>query len=316
MISLYVSVFSFLTLFFEYIDKTYPDALNYYVDPYSTGMRFSIASLIVLFPLFILLMRFIRRDMDRDATRRDIWVRRWMLYLTIFIAGATVAGDLISLVNTFLGGEITMRFIMKVIVVLLVASIGLMHFMADIWGYWIQNPHYARRVGWGVTSLVVITIASGFIIMGTPGQIRLYRFDEEKVRDLESIQYQIVNFWQAKQKLPSNLEELIDPLNPNPMPRDSQTGAAYIYRHTATTTFVLCATFNAETDDSSLSSSGMAAPRAPFINDGLNVVTDTSWYHAAGEACFLRVIDPERYPSLNKKVVPDTVPVKVPASTK
>src|SRR3989344_6706920 len=111
MVFLYVSAFALINLLFEYINYTYPDVLNAYIDPYSGSMRIEIATLIVLFPVFLLLMHFIRRDISRDTTKRELWIRRWALFLTIFIAGLTVIGDLITLINYFLGGEISMRFI-------------------------------------------------------------------------------------------------------------------------------------------------------------------------------------------------------------
>jgi hypothetical protein len=299
MLALYVSVFSFLALFFEYIDRTFPDALYSYFDPYSSGMRFSIASLLVLFPLYLLLMRLIRADQLRDPSRKEIWVRRWMLVLTIFLAGAGIAGSLISLVNSFLGGEITMRFFLKVTIVLLVASAGLMHFLADMWGYWFEHPNYARRVGWGVGVLVVTTIASSFLIMGTPGQIRLHKFDDQKVQDLQGIQSEIVYFWQTKQRLPNNLAELQDSLSGVNVTDDPQTGENYIYRATGTTTFFLCANFNSETQPYSPT---VSRDVPAYLNNGMpnDDISQSNWYHPNGTACFDRRIDPQRYPPIDK----------------
>jgi hypothetical protein len=155
MITLYASAVAFIRLVFDYINYVFPDTLNnyYYVDPYSGSVSFEIATLIVLFPIFLVLMRVIRNTMIVDASRRDIWIRRWALYLTVFIAGATIAGDLITLLYYFLSGQdITIRFVLKVLVILLVAGGGFMHFLADLWGYWIQNPNLARRVGWATVS--------------------------------------------------------------------------------------------------------------------------------------------------------------------
>ena len=119
MVALYVSVFSLITLLFEYTNYAFPDALDYYVDPYSGSIRFAMASLIVLFPIFLLLMRLIRNDIVRSPEKRDLWIRRWALYLTVFVAGAAIAIDLITLINYFLGGDLTTRFALKVVIVLL-----------------------------------------------------------------------------------------------------------------------------------------------------------------------------------------------------
>src|SRR6185503_6005191 len=157
------------------------------------------ASLIVFFPLYLYLMRVIRKDIAAEPSKNELWVRRWLIVLTIFVAGLTVAGDLVALVNYFLGGDLTTRFLLKVAVVLLVAAGVLMHFIADMRGYWKEFPERARMVGWGAAAVILLTIIAGFFIMGTPGQVRLNRFDDQKVSDLQNIQYQIVNYWQQKQ---------------------------------------------------------------------------------------------------------------------
>ena len=300
MIALYVSVFSLLSLIFSYIDRAFPDALDYYYDPYSSGMRFAIASLIVLFPLFLILMRFIRRDIAATAMKADLWVRRWALVLTIFIAGATVAGDLITLVNYFLGGDLTTRFVLKVVVVLLVIGGGFLHFLADIWGYWIQYPERARMVGWGAGAVVLASIISGFFIMGTPGQVRLYRFDDQKVNDLQTIQYQVLNYWQLKEKLPDSMGQLADPLSGWTLPIEPQ-GGTYRFEKTGEMSFSLCATFNAETQENSMTN-GRPIPVSMPLSGAKGPDLETQpWTHGAGETCFERTIDPQRYPPFTKK---------------
>lgn len=298
MLSLYGGVIAFLTLLFQYINYSFPDALTdgyYYGDPYSGPVRFAMASLIVLVPLFLVLMRLIRRDIIRDSSRADIWVRRWALYLTLFAAGATMAGDLITLVNYFLNGEVTARFGLKVLVVLLVAGAGFLHFLADLRGYWVQYPSRANLVGYAVLVAVIASLVSGFLIIGTPNQARLYRFDEVKAGDLSNIQYQVVAYWQQKGKLPSTLADLTDPISSYIAPRDPQTGNEYGYRVIAPTVFEVCAEFN-------------AARRGPGSNYGepsvaRNIGGDT-WEHGAGTTCFERTIDPEIYPPVKKPILP------------
>lgn len=299
MIALYWSIFALITLLFSYINQAFPDALSYeyFSDPYSGGMRFAMASLIVFFPLYLYLMRVIRKDIARDESRYELWVRRWLIVFTIFVAGLTVAGDLVTLINYFLGGEITIRFVLKVLVILLIAAGVLMHFIADMWGYWKEFPEKARMVGWGAGVLVLASIVSGFFIMGTPGQIRLYRFDDQKVQDLTNIQYQVVNYYQQKGKLPATLEELVDPLSGNSIPTDPQSRDAYKYSVKSPLTFELCATFNAETQrGSQYDRSVPTMPSASMNGEYYEDLYSLPWTHEAGEKCFTRTIDPDKYP--------------------
>ena len=292
MIALYSSVFAFIALLFQYIDYTYPDVLLYSSDPFSSGIRIAMATLIVMVPLAILLMRFIRTDIQHEPPKADLWVRRWVLVLTVFIAGFAAVGDLITLVNYFLGGDITTRFILKVVVLLLVALAVFLHFLADLRGYWTAQPKRAQIVGWASAIAVLIAIVAGFFIMGSPTQIRLYRFDAQKVSDLQNIQYQIVNFWQQKEKLPANLTDLLDPLSGQTIPVDPQTNQPYRYDPTGKMSFKLCAAFNADSSKEG-GVNGQAVPVRPSY-------AEDNWQHGVGEKCFERTIDPQRYPPYSK----------------
>ncbi len=293
MIALYSSVFAFLSLLFSYVDYAFPDGLDYSYDPYSSGMRTAIAALIVLFPLAIFLMRTIRRSIEDDSSRAEVWVRRWALFLTVFLAGVALAIDLITLVYYFLDGNLSARFILKVAFVLLVAAGFFMHFMADIWGYWYRNPGRARMVGWGSAAVVAIAIIAGFFIMGSPSQVRLFRLDDQRVSDLQSIQYQVTDYWQSKGKLPATLVDLQDPLRGFIAPKDPATGQDYGYRITkAPYSFEVCADF--QTDSKTRSTTPASAAMHLGGADAEN------WQHVANQTCFERTIDPALYPVFKK----------------
>ena len=291
MIALYSSVFAFIALLFQYINYAFPDPLQnyYYSDPFSGSMRFAMATLMVMVPVAILIMRYIRKDIQAVPAKEDLWIRRWVLVLTVFIAGFAAIGDLITLINYFLGGDITTRFVLKVAVLLFVAAGVFFHFLADLRGYWNANPGRARIVSYAAALLVLAAIVSGFFIMGSPAQVRLYRFDSQKVSDLQTIQYQIVNYYQQKEALPTDLQQLEDPLSGSTVPKDPQ-GGVYRYEKTANLSFKLCATFNAETQKNQ---AAISEPKV-YGFEGEN------WQHGPGEVCFDRTIDPQKYPPYTK----------------
>jgi hypothetical protein len=295
MISLYASVFAFISLVFSYINYAFPDPLRYYSsNPYEGGAAYAMASLIVLVPVFLVLMRVIHGTIVKDPSRGDIWVRRWALYLVLFVAGATIIGDLITLLNTFFrGDELSVRFLLKVALVLLVAGAGFLHFLADLRGYWEKNPDKSKMVSIGVGILVLVTIIAGFFIIGSPREARLYRYDEQKINDLQNIQWQVVNYWQQKQKLPENLSELNDPISGFVLPKDPESKEDYRYEATGPMSFKLCAAFNTELRGDDAKRRSAVSP----MEYGLPAAT---WEHGKGETCFDRTIDPDRYPSLKK----------------
>lgn len=296
MAALYVSATSLILLVHKYIEVWFPDVTqDYYGDPYSGTIRFSIASLIVLFPLFVWLMRLVHTEIRRNPEKKELWVRRWMVYITLFIAGATIAGDLIAVIYTFLEGELTTRFLLKALTILVVLGGGFWYYLQELKGVWETKEGLSKTIGALVGAVVLVAVVSGFFIIGSPMDARLVKLDQQKVNDLQNIQWQLVSYWQQKESLPTELSELQDSISGFVVPVDAETGTPYSYVKTGDTSFELCATFNKEsTENDSL------YPKVPSMIGGgvdLNVLP---WTHGVGEVCFDRTIDPERYPPYNK----------------
>ena len=134
-VTLYVSAVTFLVLLFQFIDIAFPDVLSrgYYALQGSYSMiRFSIATLLVVFPVYIFTMRFLNKSYEANPTKRDLRIRKWLIYFTLFIVALVVIGDLVALINSFLGGEITTRFSLKALSILFVTGSIFFYYFADI----------------------------------------------------------------------------------------------------------------------------------------------------------------------------------------
>lgn len=295
-IALYVSAVSLLTLLFQYIDILFKDPLDVYYDPYSGAIRFAIASLIIIFPLYLYLTRLINQDIRQNPEKKEVSVRKWLVSLTLFVAGITIIIDLIVLINTFLGGEeLTYGFILKILSVLVVIGGVFLYYLYDLRGKWETLKSTSQMIG-GVVSLIVLaTIVSGFFIIGSPQTQRLVRFDQDKINDLSSIQWQIVNFYQQKERLPETLEELEDPLIGFILPQDSQTEVEYGYVQVEDLKFQLCAEFNKESRGYSTDDLRVVKIASSPYGYGLE---NENWAHGEGETCFERTIDPDKFPPI------------------
>ncbi|MFC1731930.1 DUF5671 domain-containing protein [candidate division KSB1 bacterium] len=294
--ALYISAVSLLTLLFQYIDVLFKDVLDTFYDPYSGAIRFSIASLIIIFPLYLYLTRLINEDIRANPEKKEVGVRKWLIYLTLFIAGVTIIVDLIVLINTFLGGEeLTFGFILKVISVLVVIGGVFAYYLYDLRGKWEASKSLSQTIGGIVSLLVLSAIVGGFFIIGSPQTQRLVRFDQDKINNLSNIQWQVVNFYQQKERLPENLEELEDPLTGFILPKDSQSEKEYGYVRAEDLKFQLCAEFNKESRGYSIDE-----PRAvKSINSQYGYgFEEENWAHGVGETCFERTIDPDKFPPI------------------
>ena len=299
MAALYASAVSLINLLFEIINASFPDALSFSYDNFSSGMRWSIASLIIVFPVYIFLSRFINKDLAANFLKKNLGVRKWLTYLTLFIAGVTIITDLILLINTFLGGEITTRFAFKILAVLIVAGTVFAYYLYDLKRDVGQKSNKMKLLAWTVSFAILASIVGGFFIMGSPFTLRMKRFDERRVNDLQNIQYQIVNFYQKKGVLPNSLDELKDPIAGFNIPLDPDTAVSYGYEKVSDIGFKVCADFSLESD-SQIDSKYMTRPM-PVSSEIFPV--NENWRHNSGRQCFDRKIDKDLYPILkNPKI--------------
>ncbi|MBS9717455.1 DUF5671 domain-containing protein [Pseudohalocynthiibacter aestuariivivens] len=120
------------TLSFNLIDRWLPDPSDIRPASYALGqMRWSIASLIVFAPLFLILNTRATRETRVDPGKSRSGVRKWFGYITLFIASISLLGDLMYAIFALLSGDLTLRFIAKSIVVAVVAGIIFFYFSKE-----------------------------------------------------------------------------------------------------------------------------------------------------------------------------------------
>lgn len=306
-IALYASAAAFMNLCFSIVNYSLPDALagNYY----SSTIAWPISMVIVLVPLLYVLEWLIRRDIALVPEKREVWVRRWRIWLTLFITGATVIGDLISLINTYVSGEITSRFVYKVIIVLVVSGAVFAYYLLDKPVASQKTAVAKKALGWvGVVIVLAGTIAA-FAVVGSPGHQRDVRLDQQRTSDLSSIQYRILDYWQTKGRVPNQLSDLKDGISYINLPIDPVTKGAYEYSTSDKNSFELCANFATAFEDNAGrgSSEGdmMSYRSSMMINDSYYYGGDIGiWKHPAGKFCFQRTIDPDKYPRKTPQPAP------------
>lgn len=134
--ALYVSAYNLVELVFDFIKRAFPDPLQsrniYIYNDASASIRWHIAALVVAFPLFLFMFHSVTTAIAKDPTKRGSRPRKWLTYLTLFIAAVTLICDLTALVYNALGGEITTRFALKVATIAVVAGGAFLYFLMDI----------------------------------------------------------------------------------------------------------------------------------------------------------------------------------------
>jgi Domain of unknown function (DUF5671) len=131
--ALYVTTVSLGALVFELIDWLLPDPMQHaYAVSLGESIRWNISTLIISFPLFIFMFRSVTRSIAVDPATRGSRSRKWLTYLTLFVAGVSLVGDMVALVYNALGGELTLRFVLKVATVWIIAGGVFTYFLSDM----------------------------------------------------------------------------------------------------------------------------------------------------------------------------------------
>jgi hypothetical protein len=146
---------------------------------------------------------------------------------------------------------------------------------------------------YGILAVIFILVVAGFFIINSPSTERALRFDETRVSDLQNTQYQVIYYWQAKQKLPSALSDLVDSTRGVSVPIDPENRSAYGYNIKGPLEFSLCANFSKASSDQSAQ---YAQPKIlQTVPAGAPYPAESNWSHGAGNVCFDRKIDTAFY---------------------
>jgi hypothetical protein len=127
--------------------------------------------------------------------------------------------------------------------------------------------------------VVVVAVAWGAVLVGSPATARLQRFDQQRLGDLQTIFREVQSLChdpdiktELKRALPATLDELASLARSERINlTDPETGERYVYAVKDATTYELCATFS--------------LARASDV--------DVFWNHTSGKHCFtVDALDP------------------------
>lgn len=289
-VALYVVVGNFINLLFRIIDKAFPAMVtNAYYWTQGLEISFPVATLIVVFPIFVLLSWLIHKTYNQNIEKKGLAVRKWLTYVTLFFAGIFLAGDLVTILYKFLDGQdLTSGFLLKALTVFVVSGAVFGFYLQDIR----ERISSKQRKVWVVVValLILVSIVLGFSVIGSPKTQRLLREDNLTLNDLYNIEQSVIDYW------------VINGLVPEKMPQNiylTKNLEDYTYKKTGEMSFEICTNFN-------LSNSGQGRQleqrqgmmsQTPVIWDKMMYAGNRSWNYEAGYQCFERQIDPALYPT-------------------
>jgi hypothetical protein len=132
-----------------------------------------------------------------------------------------------------------------------------------------------------VAALVVAgAVSAGFFVLGTPGDVRMRRLDQQRVEDIMEIKSEILNYYISNKVLPESLAKMQEPdsSDSNINFKDRVSGKPYEYKVKDNVSYDLCAEFGAEAGDDDMKA--VERETSPF------------WNHERGRHCYKFHLDP------------------------
>jgi hypothetical protein len=306
-------------LAFAYIDRLFADDLTRGTNAYqwaNSGLRWSISSLVVGYPIFLFLGWRLAAKKRRDPDRRRSRVRAWLTYVTLIFAAGALIGDLVAVVYQFLEGGLTARFLSKAGVVGVISA-------AILWNY----SRDAERMTGGVdlpgrmlaivsTLVVAALVAWAFSIVRSPAAA-LQRV-EHLITMTRLADCHLTYFGRLDDEFPPMRAALAElgarkPIAAGcaePDPIDPISGEAYRYRRIDADSYELCATFEGGWPEGDLD----GAPATRQIGGHFGPANEQRTLQlptGGGEACF--TIDAVTFETDHEKRVGEVVSEDPPA---
>ncbi|HEY4523708.1 MAG TPA: DUF5671 domain-containing protein [Candidatus Paceibacterota bacterium] len=217
---LWTGAFALGTLYFQIINKVFPDPLldgpsrffYLFSSPTSDALlRSSMASLFVVFPLYVAILFFMFRRFSRFPSKRESRLVKWFTYIILYATAMTAVGDLSSMISNFLEGELSGRTFLKAATIFVIAGLIITFYAFERKKVEFKKGVSSRiflSIGGFATVLVLAGIILGFFLGNSPGTERNRKFDSERATNLQYAQSAIEGYAAKNNALPISLEVL------------------------------------------------------------------------------------------------------------
>jgi hypothetical protein len=264
---------------------------SYYGDYHNEVLRFAISSLIIAAPIYYFFTRKINGDLATGELDTEASIRKWLTYLALFIASAVAIGDLIFTLNSFLAGEVTIKFFLKALTIFVIAGGFGSYYFFDLRRKDLKRDRRVKIFGGVFITIILACLIASFSLIDSPKKARELREDQERVNELQQITYSISDFYRNEEKLPQSLDDLVDDFKLREATLlDPVTEERYELQVIDTEKYQLCANFTHDNTD--------------FETQERQRYVDPRWSHVSGRQCFeVEISERDGYPNFEVKPI-------------
>jgi len=126
-ITLIAALWSFVAVAFDIIDlqiddPTFRTEYSYQFQNLQDSLRVGLSFLIVMFPVYLGTLALLTQAYKKkEVSKKDV-TPGWFVYASIFVASIIILISMVVLVNNLLDGDLTLRFLSKLLVLFFVSG--------------------------------------------------------------------------------------------------------------------------------------------------------------------------------------------------
>lgn len=127
----------FGSLLFQLVNIYFPDPLSRMNSDVLTNVserkiRAAISVLAVALPLYVFMTVKISREVERDSVKLGSAIRKWLTWLTLFVATLVVLGDVAALIRQFLNGSLSVNVGLKIAIVAAISGVIFFYYLRAV----------------------------------------------------------------------------------------------------------------------------------------------------------------------------------------
>lgn len=251
LLSLVALVFTALSvgmIVFGIINSSIVDTLAYNsYNSIDAQLKFAISAIFIAAPIYYFLSHLINRGLIKKEIEINSALRRWLTYFIILVASITILGVFISVINNFLSGNLTLRFILQLATTLLIAASVFSFYFYDIKRREIKNKDRVINLFAFISgTLVLAAFISAWFFITPPNLARAQKLDQNLLNNIYQLEDAVNNYYAEQGHLPASLDDLENSknvyFNANNLV-DPETKVAIEYKIEGEKDFSFCAVF-------------------------------------------------------------------------
>ena len=271
---------------FGIIDKSIIDPLNnIYFSNGDNSLRFAISALLIAGPIYYYSLFLINRGLKRNELKIDSQIRKWLTYFIILVSILIILGVFISIINNFLEGELSLKFFLQSLSMLLISGLVFSYYFHDIKT---EDRNLAKKMKKIFLGLSLIFVGAAFIsvwfFVESPKEARMRRLDQNLLNNINTLENSVNSFYTDNGTLPEDISELKNTnyyFEQNSF-IDPETGVPIEYKKTGDKSFEFCATFRMSANANNINSRATTMPTyGPFDRNsyeaGYNCLKGNLW---------------------------------------